>query len=79
MASGSAPPILSYNGRLAFGITGDFDTAPDVGVLARAIEAGIKELEALATRQRPQPTASAPAPGNDTRGASLAGASSYAP
>ena len=26
--------ILSYNGRLAFGITGDFDTAPDVGELA---------------------------------------------
>jgi diacylglycerol O-acyltransferase / wax synthase len=42
--------ILSYNGRLAFGITGDFDTAPDVGVLARAIKAGIKDLKKLATR-----------------------------
>ena len=29
--------ILSYNGRLAFGVTGDFDNAPDVDVLADAI------------------------------------------
>jgi len=42
--------VLSYNGRLAFGITGDFDTAPDVGVLAGAIKGGVKELEKLATR-----------------------------
>lgn len=40
--------ILSYNGRLGFGVTGDFDTAPDVGVLATAIETGIEELRALA-------------------------------
>jgi diacylglycerol O-acyltransferase len=43
--------VLSYNGRLAFGITGDFDTASDVGVLARAIKAGIRELKKLATSQ----------------------------
>jgi diacylglycerol O-acyltransferase / wax synthase len=36
--------ILSYNGRLGFGVTGDFDTVQDVGVLATAIEAGIEEL-----------------------------------
>lgn len=42
--------ILSYNGRVAFGVTGDFDTAPDVGVLARAIRSGIKELKKVATR-----------------------------
>jgi WS/DGAT/MGAT family acyltransferase len=41
--------ILSYNGRLGFGVTGDFDTAQDVGVLATAIEAGIEELHDLAT------------------------------
>jgi diacylglycerol O-acyltransferase len=40
--------ILSYNGRLGFGVTGDFDTAQDVGVLAIAIEAGIEELRDLA-------------------------------
>jgi diacylglycerol O-acyltransferase len=36
--------ILSYNGQLAFGVTGDFDTAPDVDVLARAIADGVTEL-----------------------------------
>ena len=36
--------ILSYNGRLFFGITGDYATAPDVEVLALATSAGIEEL-----------------------------------
>jgi len=36
--------ILSYNGRLTFGVTGDLDTAPDVGVLADAIAEGVAEL-----------------------------------
>lgn len=40
--------ILSYNGKLAFGTTGDFDTAPDIGVLAAAIADGIAELRDLA-------------------------------
>ena len=40
--------ILSYNGQLAFGVTGDAETAADVGVLADAIAAGITELRDLA-------------------------------
>jgi diacylglycerol O-acyltransferase len=36
--------ILSYNGHLAFGVTGDQDTAPDVGLLAGAIAAGVDDL-----------------------------------
>lgn len=36
--------IVSYNGRVAFGVTGDFDTAPDIDVLADGIEDGITEL-----------------------------------
>lgn len=40
--------ILSYNGTLAFGITGDLDTASDVDVLADAIAAGVAELRDLA-------------------------------
>ncbi len=40
--------ILSYNGRLFFGITGDFRTVPDVDVLATATAAGIDELHELA-------------------------------
>ena len=41
--------ILSYNGRLAFGVTGDFDTATDISVVADGIEAEIATLMALAT------------------------------
>jgi diacylglycerol O-acyltransferase len=40
--------ILSYNGNLFFGITGDYETMPDVGVLAAAISAGIDELRECA-------------------------------
>jgi diacylglycerol O-acyltransferase len=36
--------ILTYNGRIAFGVTGDLDTAPDVEVLARGIEHGMTAL-----------------------------------
>jgi WS/DGAT/MGAT family acyltransferase len=38
--------ILSYNGQLAFGVTGDFDTAPDVDVLTDAIPLGFEALRA---------------------------------
>ena len=37
--------ILSYNGRLFFGVTGDFHATPDVAVLAEATAAGIDDLE----------------------------------
>jgi diacylglycerol O-acyltransferase / wax synthase len=36
--------ILSYNGRLAFGVTGDLDHAADIDVLARGIVRGITDL-----------------------------------
>lgn len=39
--------ILSYNGQLAFGVTGDYDAAPDVDVLAAAVPAGFEELRSL--------------------------------
>jgi len=40
--------IFSYDGALTFGVTGDFDTAPDIEVLARGIEMGITELKKVA-------------------------------
>jgi diacylglycerol O-acyltransferase len=43
--------ILSYNGRLYFGVTGDLPTTPDVGVLATGAAAGIDELEELALQR----------------------------
>jgi diacylglycerol O-acyltransferase len=39
--------IVSYDGGLNFGVTGDYETAPDIGVLCEGIEAGIAELLAL--------------------------------
>lgn len=45
--------ILSYNGRLSFGITGDRDTAPDVAVLADAIPAAVDELLRASRDLRP--------------------------
>ena len=40
--------ILSYNGWLCFGITGDLATAADAGIVARGIVDGIDELVAAA-------------------------------
>ncbi len=36
--------IFSYAGHLTYGITGDYDGAPDIQVLADGIEEGIREL-----------------------------------
>jgi diacylglycerol O-acyltransferase / wax synthase len=49
--------VLSYNGRLGFGVTGDFDTVPDVGVVTTAIEAGVAELRDLAAVRLREPGA----------------------
>jgi diacylglycerol O-acyltransferase len=40
--------IMSYNGKVAFGVTGDYDTVPDIEVLAGGIEDAIAELLKLA-------------------------------
>lgn len=36
--------IFSYAGELSFGVTGDYDTAPDLDVLCHGIEEGMEEL-----------------------------------
>ena len=36
--------MMSYNGRITFGITGDYDSAPDVAFMAARIEAEINAL-----------------------------------
>lgn len=41
--------IFSYNGTVTFGITGDYDTAPDLAVLSDGIEDGLAELLAVAS------------------------------
>ena len=40
--------LLSYNGTIGFGLLGDYDTAPDLGVLAEGIEKSIAELASAA-------------------------------
>lgn len=45
--------ILSYNGRLSFGVTGDRDTAPDVAVLADAIPEAVRDLTGATRDLRP--------------------------
>lgn len=39
--------IFSYAGRLGFGVTGDYETAPDIQVLCDGIERGVEELVRL--------------------------------
>jgi diacylglycerol O-acyltransferase len=48
--------IFSYDGSLRFGVTGDYDTAPDIRVLCEGIEAGMGEL-LTAARERVKPPA----------------------
>ena len=40
--------IVSYDGHLAFGVTGDYDTTPDLDAVAAGIEHDIARLVALA-------------------------------
>jgi WS/DGAT/MGAT family acyltransferase len=40
--------IFSYNGMVNYGVTGDYDSAPDIGVLCGGVEAGMTELLKLA-------------------------------
>jgi diacylglycerol O-acyltransferase len=38
--------LFSYNGSVGFGLLGDYDSAPDIGVLAEGIEKSLAELGA---------------------------------
>jgi diacylglycerol O-acyltransferase len=40
--------ILSYNGKISFGVTGDYDTVPDVARMAQLIEEQLASLVKLA-------------------------------
>ena len=44
--------ILSYDGQLAFGVTGDFDSAPDVEIVADWDRRGIGEFVEFSDRTR---------------------------
>jgi len=53
--------IFSYVGELNFGITGDYDAAPDIDVLAGGIEGGMQELLKISASTAPAPKAPAKA------------------
>jgi hypothetical protein len=40
--------IMSYNGRLGFGLLGDFDALPDLEAIAAHLEGAIEDLAAAA-------------------------------
>ncbi len=51
--------IMSYDGRIDFGLTGDYDALPDLDRLAGALEAAIAELAAAAGAEAPSPVTDA--------------------
>jgi diacylglycerol O-acyltransferase len=63
--------IFSYDGGLTFGVTGDYDEAPDIDVLCNGIEQSLRELLTASELVR-----RAPAPGRRARGRSASGNSS---
>ena len=67
--------IFSYDGGLYFGVTGDYDTVPDVDVLTSGIKRGMEDLLAVVS-----PMKAAPQNGGERAGArSRARASRKAP
>ena len=50
--------IVSYNGQVRFGVTGDYDTVPEVDWFCQRIEAAIAELGERALIAADQATAS---------------------
>jgi WS/DGAT/MGAT family acyltransferase len=49
-----AVAIFSYDGALGFGVSGDYDTTPDIDVLCEGIQRGVSQLVTL-TAQAPAP------------------------
>jgi hypothetical protein len=43
-----AVAIMSYDGRVEYGLLGDYDALPDIGVIANGIESSLAELVAAA-------------------------------
>jgi WS/DGAT/MGAT family acyltransferase len=61
--------IFSYDGALNFGVTGDYDKAPDIDVLCRGIEDGVQQLLAAAADHEQQRARATKAPGRARKGA----------
>jgi diacylglycerol O-acyltransferase / wax synthase len=46
--------VMSYHGKMNFGLLGDFDAMPDLEVLARSIEESLDDLRAAAGVRKPR-------------------------
>jgi hypothetical protein len=46
--------IFSYDGGLYFGVTGDYDGAPDIDVLTEGITQGMDDLVRVASPPKPR-------------------------
>jgi hypothetical protein len=66
--------IFSYDGGLYFGVTGDYDGAPDIDVLAAGIERGMGGLLALVPPLKPARSSDGKPAAARTRARSAAGA-----
>jgi hypothetical protein len=55
---------FSYNGKMSFGLLGDFDAMEDIDVVKDGLVGSLRELVEAAAAQRPErrPRASAPTP-----------------
>lgn len=52
--------MISYADRFCFGITADYDSAPDIEALSRGIECGVAQLAALGGRDQKPSGATTP-------------------
>jgi hypothetical protein len=59
--------IMSYNGRLNFGLLGDYDALPDIDVIAKGIDDAVDELRAAARKQNGGRARSKPQPEPDAK------------
>jgi diacylglycerol O-acyltransferase / wax synthase len=66
--------IFSYDGGLYFGVTGDYDGAPDIDVLTAGIRDGMEDLLRLATASKRRARRQARAGSDELRAPQAAGA-----
>jgi diacylglycerol O-acyltransferase len=65
---GLAVAIMSYNGRLEYGLLADYDALPDLEVISEAIDDALDELLEVARGKAGRPEQASPRPSNGSSG-----------
>jgi diacylglycerol O-acyltransferase len=65
-----AVAIMSYNGGIDYGLLGDYDALPDIGVIAEGIESSLQELLNVARAKASKPPSKPPRTAGSTNGSS---------